>query len=126
MTDYLGSYPITGLTNIITELFLNNGNRSNIPLRCFIRKKNAFYIRDENTWYEMEDDYELTILINSIQVSLLLMFEHLCSEKEKAGKNIMQTYFEQKQKILCNGLSCETVAKKIKRTIYETLKEELV
>jgi len=95
------------------------------PIRCFTNKKLGFYIFEDNKWQEIIDDYELELLINSIQGKLLRQYEDNVLVNEAAGNNIMKSYFEDKQKILCNGTTSEAICKKIKRSLYDTLKEEL-
>ena len=95
------------------------------PIRCFSRNKLKFYVFEEDKWQEVVDDYELELLVNSIQSKLLMVYEDTVREKEIAGKNIMRSYFEDKQKILCNGTPSDDICKKIKRSLYESLKEEI-
>lgn len=122
VSEFLISNIVYGLVSIVLDAIKDIEIS---PIRCFSRKKLGFYVFEEDKWQEVVDDYELELLVNSIQSKLLMVYEETVLEKEKAGKNIMRSYFEDKQKILCNGTPSDVICKKIKRSLYESLKEEL-
>lgn len=123
LCEFLASNIVDGFASIVITVI----NDIEVPpIRCFNRKKLRFYVFEEDIWQDVVDDYELELLVNSIQIKLLFIYEDTVREKEKSGKNIMRYYFEDKQKILCNGTPSDVICKKIRRSIYDSLKEEII
>ena len=123
LKEYLKEPPVTGLCKLLISIFQKDDQ---IPIRCFTGKKNVLFIKEDNTWFEMSDTYEIEILINKIQCKLLVLYEKQTKTREESGQDIFRHYFEDKQKILLNTYTGDTIYKRIQRHIWESIKEELV